>query len=249
MLCAFRREMEICDSGPCCCFWIVRPQPLFILSYLTPSSRSATLAVALAVIAHPSIVTRIIIVAIFTVLGIVACLLPFPRIGEVALRFADASTGSFGLVLSIAILVRNTAWGNVWERLWVDDGDGWGTSKEKGLSAAYCLLFCVGVACDWLLHAKLGENPDEVRSLYDDVASLTKGSYRSGIVTSPSTQTTCQTTARARAHLLLSSRCTIASWVVTVTSRPLCRTRRCPSPFSRALFLRSSEARKYRSRL
>lgn len=95
-------------------------------------------------------------------IGIILSLLPFAGIRDIALRFANASTGSFGLVLSIAILVRNTAWGNVWERLWVSDGDGWGTSREKGLSAAYCLLFCAGTACDWLLHIKLGENPDEV---------------------------------------------------------------------------------------
>lgn len=54
------------------------------------------------------------------------------------------------------------AWANVWERLWLHNGDGWGTGKEKGLSAAYCLFLAFGVAADWALRRWLGECPDEV---------------------------------------------------------------------------------------
>ena len=59
-------------------------------------------------------------------------------------------------------MARVPAWANVWERFWVMNGDDWGTSKEKGLSATYCLLLATGLVSDWFLHIKFGENPDEV---------------------------------------------------------------------------------------
>lgn len=80
-----------------------------------------------------------------------------------ALRVATASSGAFSLVVSIALLARVAAWADVWERLWVSNGDGWGTSKEMGLSVAYCLFTCIGVGSDWALKKWLGECPDEVR--------------------------------------------------------------------------------------
>lgn len=89
-------------------------------------------------------------------------LLPLPRIQHSAVRFATASTGSFGLVLSIALLSHIPSWANVWERLWATDGLTWGTSKEKGLSAGFCLFLCAGMASDWLLRRTFGECPDEV---------------------------------------------------------------------------------------
>lgn len=78
-------------------------------------------------------------------------------------RVAMCSVGSFGLVLSIALLAHISAWVEVWDRLWVKDGLGWGTPQEKGLSAAFCLFLFFGAATDWFLKLKFGENPDEVR--------------------------------------------------------------------------------------
>lgn len=75
------------------------------------------------------------------------------------------------MVVSIALLAGVTPWANVWERLWVSDGAGWGVSKEQGLSAGYCLFLCSGVAVDWLLKRQLGENPDQVR-YYLSVSSV-----------------------------------------------------------------------------
>lgn len=135
---------------------------------LTHIFPSATLGLSLSVITHPTLIVRIVLVAVFTVLGTVLCLLPFPRVGQIALRLASCTLGSFGTVLCIAILARNPAWANVWERLWMHDGTTWGTSQEKGLSAGYCLLICLGLACDTFLHTKFGENPDEV-SIYNVV--------------------------------------------------------------------------------
>jgi hypothetical protein len=75
--------------------------------------------------------------------------------------------GAFGLVLSIALLSKPpvSGWANVWERLWVKNGDpnDWGTSKEKGLSAAWAVFWVVGIVVDWALRRWVGECPDEVR--------------------------------------------------------------------------------------
>ena len=113
---------------------------------------SATTALSISVITHPCLITRIVLLIVFTTVGTVLCLLPFPRIQHIAIRFTCASAGSFGTTLGIAILKRDAAWGNVWERVWVHNGTNWGTSQEKALSAGYCLLLCAGLACDTFLH-------------------------------------------------------------------------------------------------
>ncbi|KAJ7198794.1 hypothetical protein GGX14DRAFT_665132 [Mycena pura] len=89
--------------------------------------------------------------------------LPIPRVQHSAMRFATASTGAFGLVLSIALLAKIPSWETVWGRLWeAQDLTGtWGTAKEKGLSAGFCLFLATGITCDWLPRRKFGECPDE----------------------------------------------------------------------------------------
>jgi len=83
------------------------------------------------------------------------------------LRVCTGATGSFGLVVAIALLLKPQvdAWANVWERLWLKDGTTWGSSKEKGLSAAFGLFMAAGIAADWALKRWIGECPDEARSL------------------------------------------------------------------------------------
>jgi hypothetical protein len=95
-----------------------------------------------------------------------ACLL-LPYLTHSFLRFSTASTGSFGIVLSIALLLDPpaTSWANAWERLWVSDGQSWGTSQEKGLVAAWVFFTGLGVIDDWALRKWLGDNPDEVKNL------------------------------------------------------------------------------------
>lgn len=144
--------------------WIVSrsiSQPSSLAAY---AIFSATTALSISVIAHPTLTARIVFLAVFTTVGEILCLLPFPGVRRVSIRFASASAGSFGLVVCIAIMARNASWGNVWERAWLRDGDNWGTRSEKGLSAAYCLLLCAGFISDTLLHRKFGENPDEVNN-------------------------------------------------------------------------------------
>jgi len=121
-----------------------------------------TLALAISVIVHPPLLSRIVLAAVFALLGTVVCLLPFPCYARVVTRIATSSLGAFGLTVSVALFAHSATWGNVWERLWVLDGIGWGNSKEKGLSAAFCFLFALGLISDWFLHTKIGENPDEV---------------------------------------------------------------------------------------
>lgn len=128
----------------------------------------ALISLALAVIIHPSLLTRIVLISITTPLLTLLTLLPFPKVQYASLRFASSTTGSFGLIISIALLSKKPilAWANVWERLWLVDSTGtneqWGTSAEKGLSAGFCLFLVLGIVCDWFLNRRFGECPDQV---------------------------------------------------------------------------------------
>jgi hypothetical protein len=66
------------------------------------------------------------------------------------------------LILSIALLAHIPAWANVWERLWLIGDESWGSNKEKGLNAAFCIFMFFGIGIDWSLKRWLGECPDEV---------------------------------------------------------------------------------------
>lgn len=67
---------------------------------------SSTFALAFAVILHPSLLTRLILVAVFTPIGLVMCLLPIARTQHVFVRLAMASVGAFGTILAIALLAH-----------------------------------------------------------------------------------------------------------------------------------------------
>ncbi|KAI0823299.1 hypothetical protein BC628DRAFT_1325331 [Trametes gibbosa] len=142
----------------------------------------STLALALAVIVHPSLLTRHVLVAVFTPIGLLMCLLPIARTQHVFVRVGMASAGAFGTILAISLLAHLSSWGDVWSRFWVHDGNEWGTSKEKGLSAAFCLFLVVGSASDWFLKVKLGENPDEKWDSYlaEYAATLPNARDRAG---------------------------------------------------------------------
>ncbi|KAJ7182592.1 hypothetical protein C8R43DRAFT_911084 [Mycena crocata] len=150
-------------------------------------SGGALFAIAVSVISHPSLLARVIITAVLTPTLTLFVLLPIPRIQHSAVRVATASTGAFGLVLSIALLANIPAWANVWERLWMpaDVAGTWGTTKEKGLSVGFCLFFAAGIACDWLLRRKFGECPDEKWDSYlaNYAASLPNAANRAGTFT------------------------------------------------------------------
>jgi len=125
-------------------------------------------ALILTVVLHPTLLIRLIFVAILTPLFVVATLLPVTRTQHRAVRFAAASSGAFGSVVSIALLAHILPWSNVWERLWMQVSltNDWGTGPERGLSAAACILLAGGIASDWALTKKFGENPDQKWDAY-----------------------------------------------------------------------------------
>jgi hypothetical protein len=127
----------------------------------------ALLALGLSVIIHPSLLPRQVLIVLFTVLLLILILLfSLPRLARFlhpTFRVTTASSGAFSLVLAIALLSHIPAWADVWERLWLHDGESWGTPREKGLSAAFCIFLSVGSGIDWFLNKWLGECPDEVR--------------------------------------------------------------------------------------
>lgn len=151
---------------------------------------SSTFSLALSVILHPPLLTRIILSAIILPSITLLTLLPLPRFQHGALRFALSSTGAFGVVLSISLLAGVDSWSDVWERLWVPDGPIvgfglWGSGKEKGLSAAFCFLLSFGMICDWILRRRFGENPDQVGySLHHPSSHFSYGSTEMGFISS-----------------------------------------------------------------
>lgn len=142
----------------------------------------ATLALSLCVIIHPSLITRIAVVAVFVPLLTILVLLPLPRFQPIFVRLAMSSTGAFGLVVSIATMAHISAWENAWDRLWVKESISWGTAHEKGLSAGFCLFLFVGTASDWFLKSRFGENPDQKWDNYlaEYAANLPNASDRAG---------------------------------------------------------------------
>ena len=140
-------------------------------------------SLALSIMLHPSLTGRRILLAVLTILVSIptvficvispripvtqnsSCLTFLQYFVHPLLRFCTASTGSFGLVVSIGLLLNPPAksWANVFERLWVSDGMGWGSSQEKGLTAAWAFFAFIGIVNDWALRRWFGEDPDEVR--------------------------------------------------------------------------------------
>ena len=111
---------------------------------------------------HPSLLTRVALVAIFASTLAILAPLPIAHIQPILLRTSTSAVGSFGLVLSIALFSHIEPWSNVWERLWVHDDIQWGSGSEKGLSAGFFLFLVLGMGADWWLRFKFGENPDQV---------------------------------------------------------------------------------------
>jgi len=146
----------------------------------------ALLSLALSVIIHPPLLSRVVWVILFSAAFPIAILVfsipRFSRFLHKSLRVVTSSTGAFSLILSIALLAHIPPWANVWERLWVKDGESWGSGKEKGLSAAFCIFVILGMGIDWLLKKWLGECPDEKWDKYlaKYTTSLPSDSSRAG---------------------------------------------------------------------
>jgi hypothetical protein len=142
-----------------------------------------SLALALSVTVHPNLLTRRIFLALLVLICCVLTLLPFPRTQRNSIRLAASATGTFGLIISIALLAHAQSWSDVWERLWVSDGNGWGDGVERALSAGYWLILVAGCSADWALRKYFGGNPDEEWDSYltEYAASLPLARDRAGI--------------------------------------------------------------------
>ena len=120
--------------------------------YLRYLSFSSALALSLSVIVHPTRLTRIVLTAIFTALGTLFCLLPFPVVSHTPVRIAASSAGAFGVILSIALFAHIPAWADVWERFWVNNDINWGSLKENRVSAACRFLLSTVFVRDYVLY-------------------------------------------------------------------------------------------------
>ncbi|KAI9446538.1 hypothetical protein H4582DRAFT_1843952 [Lactarius indigo] len=145
-----------------------------------------SLALALSITIHPNLLTRRIFLALLAAICCVFVLLPFSRTQRNFIRLSASATGAFGLILSIALLAHAQQWSNVWERLWVTDGNGWGDGVERALSAGYWLILVAGCLVDWVLRRYFGGNPDESMQEWDSylteyATSLPMARDRAGI--------------------------------------------------------------------
>jgi hypothetical protein len=133
-----------------------------ILSDVFPFPLRTSLALALSVSIHPNLLTRRIFLALLVPIFCILTVVPFARTQRHSIRLAASASGAFGLILSIALLADVQPWSNVWERLWISDGNGWGTGSERALSAGYWLILIAGCSTDWALKRFCGGNPDQV---------------------------------------------------------------------------------------
>ncbi|KAI9510258.1 hypothetical protein F5148DRAFT_1181046 [Russula earlei] len=128
---------------------------------ITGITGGTSLALALSVSIHPSLLTRRIFLALLVSISCILTMAPFVRTQRPSIRLTASASGTFGLILCTSLLTHVQPWSNVWERLWIEDGNGWGTGKERGLSAGYWLILIAGCTVDWALKKFCGGNPDE----------------------------------------------------------------------------------------
>jgi hypothetical protein len=150
---------------------------------LTGITGGTSLALALSVSIHPNLLTRRIFLALLVSIFLILTLVPFSRTQRNSIRLAASASGTFGLVMSISLLSHVQPWSNVWERLWINDGDGWGSGAERALSAGYWLILIAGCLTDWTLKRFCGGNPDEEWDTYltEYATSLPISRDRAGI--------------------------------------------------------------------
>ncbi|KAI0288194.1 hypothetical protein BC826DRAFT_1107896 [Russula brevipes] len=171
--------------------WVLTSIPFAILSglfeyaafALTGITGGLSLALALSVSMHPNLLTRRVFLALLVTVSCFLTVAPFARTQRKAIRLSASAAGTFGLTMSIALLAHVRPWSNVWERLWISDGNGWGTGAERALCAGYWLILIAGCSADWAFKRYFGGNPDEEWDTYlaEYTSSLPISHGRSGI--------------------------------------------------------------------
>ncbi|KAJ3785560.1 hypothetical protein GGU10DRAFT_354506 [Lentinula aff. detonsa] len=130
-------------------------------------SGGALFSLAVCIIIHPGLSTRIVFVIVgMSVLAIGILLTtfvpPLSKFKHASCRFATSSTGAFGVTMCISILTSSSAsWSSPFSHLYVQSSDSWSNSSEKGFSALFSVLLILGTSSDWVLWRKWGECPDE----------------------------------------------------------------------------------------
>jgi hypothetical protein len=147
-----------------------------------------SLALALSITIHPNLLTRRIFLALLILVFFILTLTPFARTQRKSIRLATSASGTFGLIMSISLLAHVQPWSNVWERLWITDGNGWGSGPERALCAGYWLILIAGCSADWALKKYCGGNPDEEWDTYvtEYATSLPTSRDRAGLFRPPS---------------------------------------------------------------
>ncbi|KAF5321569.1 hypothetical protein D9619_000097 [Psilocybe cf. subviscida] len=188
-------------------------------------SGGTLLALAICIITHPSLTARVILTGLFLPLLTVPLLLltifsayagsslSLTRACDLLfhpmLRVCSASTGAFGIICSVALLLspKQEGWANAWERLFLSSspladkygdvslpgtvGSGgrvvWGGGQEAGLSTAFVIFMLGGIAGDWALRRWIGGCPDQKWDAYlaSYAASLPNNPDRAGTFEPP----------------------------------------------------------------
>jgi hypothetical protein len=171
--------------------WVLTSIPFAILSGLFKYAAFAligitggtSLALALSITIHPNLLTRRIFLALLVLVFFILTLVPFARTQRKSIRLAASASGTFGLIMSISLLAHVPPWSNVWERLWINNGNGWGSGPERALSAGYWLILIAGCSADWALKNYCGGNPDEEWDTYltEYATSLPTSHDRAGL--------------------------------------------------------------------
>ncbi|KAH9180468.1 hypothetical protein EDB89DRAFT_1900357 [Lactarius sanguifluus] len=172
-------------QSPFLAVWVITSVSLAIFSGLFKYAALAlagitggtSLALALSITIHPNLLTRRIFLALLAAICCVFALLPFSRTQRNFIRLSASAT--WGIWLDPI----NCSWSNVWERLWVTDGSGWGDGVERALSAGYWLILVAGCLVDWALRRYFGGSPDEEWDSYltEYATSLPMARDRAGI--------------------------------------------------------------------
>ncbi|KAG8869038.1 hypothetical protein FRB98_002890 [Tulasnella sp. 332] len=113
-----------------------------------------------------NLLPRFIIAVIIILVFLVCTLFPHPSIRNWSLRICASASGSVGVVIAIALFTRAPSWSSPWLLFAVPPIVGTRNSQEKGLSAGMFLIMGCGIAVDWILKIKLGEDPDKAWDEY-----------------------------------------------------------------------------------
>jgi hypothetical protein len=128
--------------------WRVNPADFFtgyLILFVFPPRTS--LALALSITIHRNLLTRRILLALLVLVFFILTLAPFARTQRKSIRLAASASGTFGQIMSISLLAHVQSWSNVWERLWINDGNGWDSGPERALG--YWLILIEKFVVAW----------------------------------------------------------------------------------------------------